>query len=159
MSLAPWKILKVERPRKCSYIIFHCSSKALLQSLPNLYSIHFSPWSSLCAGTRFSSMFYLYSPPLFFLSLSSIPSLFFPFPYTSQKNKTIYNTAKPIWEQQASHSVGEGWWNAFCHQTSKLQHVKPRPIACPVFGSLISNVCKPNHLGNPFVIMTTLALA
>lgn len=71
-----------------------------------------------------------FPPPSFFLSLSSIPTPFFAFPYTQKKPN--YNTAKPIWEQQASHSVGEGGWDAFCHQTSKLQHVKPRPTACPV---------------------------
>lgn len=89
-----------------------------------------SPILSLCRDSipinalPFSTLFLL--PKLFSLPL-------FAFPYTAHtQKKTNYNTAKPIWEQQASHSVGEGGWNAFCHQTSKLQHVKPRPIACPV---------------------------
>lgn len=90
------------------------------------------------------------------LSLPRLYSLpLFAFPSTAHTHKTNYNTAKPIWEQQASHSAGEGGWNACCHKTSKLQHVKPRPIACPVaVGSLISNVHRPNHPGNPFVIVT-----
>lgn len=113
-------------------IAFHCSSIVLFQSLPNMWSIHFSPWFSLCAGTWFPSMLYLFST--LFLSLPKLCSLpLFALPYIAHtEKKSNYNTAKPIWEKQASHSVGEGGWNACRHQTSKLQYVKPRPVACPV---------------------------
>lgn len=59
-------------------------------------------------------------------------SFFFAFSYTKYTQKSNYNTAKPILEQQASHSVVEGGWKACSHQTSKLQHVKTGLIACPV---------------------------
>lgn len=86
----------------------------------------------LCAETQFPSMLYL-SPPSFFPSLSSIPSLFLLSHTRRTYKKTLittqlnlYGNSKPLilWE--------EGGWNAFCHQTSKLQHVKPRLIACSV---------------------------
>lgn len=46
-------------------------------------------------------------------------------------------------------------------ETSKLQHVKPRPIDCLVqhLDHSSGDVRKPNHPGNPVVIMTTSALA
>lgn len=92
----------------------------------------FHPICSLCRDLI--PMFHL-SPPSFFLCLSY--SIFPPSCLPSHTQKTHaqnsnYNTAKSILEQQASHSVVEGGWKACSHQTSKLQHVKPGPVACPV---------------------------
>lgn len=73
------------------------------------------------------------SPPCSFLSLNPFLFSFFTFPCPAPSHeKSNYNTAKPIQEQQTSHSVVEGGWNACCHETSKLQRVRPRLIARPV---------------------------
>lgn len=47
----------------------------------------------------------------------SLPFLCFPIHRTHAQRKCNYNTAKPILEQQASHSAVEGGWKACSHQT------------------------------------------
>lgn len=128
------------------------------------------PWSSHYATCNPSislsdslSAHRLY-PPSPFLFPSSFPSLFLHSHTRHQKKinkKCNYNTAKPIWEKQASHSVVEGGWNACCHQTSKLQHDKPVLIACSVQQWDHSSAMWADRVipGNPFVIRTALALA
>lgn len=43
------------------------------------------------------------------------------------ENTANYNTGRPIWKRQASHSVGKAAIKCR-HQTSKLQHVKPKEL-------------------------------
>lgn len=132
-SFAPQKVTKtllLQRPRlpftshrlPGSSHYATCNPSISLSDLLSAHRLVFSRCPSVC-------------PPSFFLFSSSFPSLFL-HSHTQHKHthtkKSNYNTAKPIWEQQASHSVVEGGWNACCHQTSKLQHDKPTLIARPV---------------------------
>lgn len=137
------KMWKAERPWKYSryqdLIAIIDSLLFLIDSLGPAFTQHvihpfLSPILPLCRDSIPISVVPLST---LFLSLPKLYSLpLFAFPCKAHTHthtkKTNYNTAKSIWEQQASHSVGEGGWNACCHQTSKLQHVKPRPTACPV---------------------------
>lgn len=138
-SLAPWKMLKTfkaEQPWKYSCykdLIAFTVLPMLIDSLGPVITQHvIHPFLSLILSLCKDSILINALPfSSLFLSLPKLYSLLFLLSHTQRTQKTNYNTAEPIWEQQASHSAGEGGWNAF-HQTSKLQHVKPRPIACPV---------------------------
>lgn len=115
-------------------------------------SIHFYPWFSFCVCSWFPSSFTISLHPLSFSPLALYPP-----PFSLPIH--IYNTSKPIWEEWASLSVGKGILKCFLPSNlKKLQHVKPEThsLLCATLGSEMSNMWKPNHLGNPVIIITTL---
>lgn len=118
----PWRKQNGLNKYECykEWIAFHCSCTSSVRSC--------SPSTSFWADSH--QCFTFLHPLSFFLS--SIPSLFLLPIHSAHTQKPNYNTAKPIWEQQASHSVGVG--RVQCFLPSKPQN-------CSMSNRAISALC------------------